>query len=197
MDFMVLPALFRNSIFMLLVLMFACCKSSEYHAALSTNSDSSTIVTRVGITYVNDAVYTGTIYTLAPNQKDTTQIKNYKDGKEDGVWKQFYENGRLKETRFFKEGKKEGEYIGWYMNGQKQLDYFFVNDEYEGTCREWASNGQLIKEMNYKAGHEEGNEKAWYDNGKIRSNYFMQDGRRYGLLGTKNCVNVSDSIFKK
>ena len=28
-----------------------------------------------------------------------------------------------------------------------------------------------------------------------KSNYFIKNDRRYGLLGTKNCENVSDSIF--
>jgi antitoxin component YwqK of YwqJK toxin-antitoxin module len=51
--------------------------------------------------------------------------------------------------------------------------------------------------LNYQKGHEEGEQKWWYDNGKIKANYIIKDGRRYGLLGTKNCINVSDSIFKK
>ena len=49
--------------------------------------------------------------------------------------------------------------------------------------------------MNYVKGHEEGSQKMYYDNGKIRSNYTIIAGRRYGLLGTKNCVNVADSVF--
>ena len=73
--------------------------------------------------------------------------------------------------------------------------YVFVNDEYEGTCREWSSDGLLVKEMNYLKGHEEGSQRWWYDNGKIKANYIIKQGRRYGLLGTKNCMNVSDSIF--
>jgi antitoxin component YwqK of YwqJK toxin-antitoxin module len=51
--------------------------------------------------------------------------------------------------------------------------------------------------MHYKKGYEEGLQQFYYDNGKVKANYFMKAGRRYGLLGTKNCVNVSDSIFKK
>lgn len=53
-----------------------------------------------------------------------------------------------------------------------------------------------MKEMNYKKGFEEGSQKMFYDNGKVKVNYIMINGRRYGLLGTKNCVNVSDSVFK-
>ena len=34
----------------------------------------------------------------------------------------------------------------------------------------------------------------WYNDGEIKSNYIIKNKRRYGLLGTKNCVNVSNSI---
>jgi len=51
--------------------------------------------------------------------------------------------------------------------------------------------------MNYKNGYEDGRQEQYYDNGKVKANYIMMSGRRYGLLGTKNCVNVTDSVFKK
>jgi len=55
--------------------------------------------------------------------------------------------------------------------------------------------GKLISYHNFKNGYEEGSQKVWYDNGKIKSNYTIKNGRRYGLLGTKNCINVKDSVF--
>ncbi len=111
-------------------------------------------------------------------------------------WKKYYEGGKIKETRRFSLGKKTGDYIAWWPNGSKQLHYFFIDDEYEGNCKEWNEKGLLTKDMNYKKSKEEGLQRWWYDNGKIKANYFIKGGRRYGLLGTKNCINVSDSIFK-
>ena len=49
--------------------------------------------------------------------------------------------------------------------------------------------------MSYYKGYESGGQKVWYPNGLIKSNYIMKNGRRYGLLGTKNCINVKDSII--
>ena len=80
-------------------------------------------------------------------------------------------------------------------NGNIKFEFHFKDDEYEGICRTWNNKGILTQESNYVAGHEEGAQKAWYDNGKVRSNYVIKAGRRYGLLGTKNCKNVSDSVF--
>jgi antitoxin component YwqK of YwqJK toxin-antitoxin module len=48
--------------------------------------------------------------------------------------------------------------------------------------------------MNYEAGIEVGQQRQWYDDGSVRSNYVMKNGRRFGLLGTKNCINVKDSL---
>ena len=76
------------------------------------------------------------------------------------------------------------------------MQYQFESDEYQGTCKEWNEKGLLVKQMNYHQGHELGSQKWWYDNGKIKANYIIQNGRRFGLLGTKNCINVTDSIFK-
>lgn len=86
--------------------------------------------------------------------------------------------------------------MAWWENGNKKISYLFDNDEYNGICREWNAEGKLIREMSYKKGYEDGPQKMFYDNGKIRSNYVIIKGRRYGLLGTKNCINISDNVFK-
>ena len=148
-----------------------------------------------GLLYVNDRAFSGTLYNSFPASSDTSWVKTFIDGKEDGQWKQFYSNGEIRETRHFTQGKKTGEYRAWWPDGRLQLVYHFTDGEYEGTCREWNNKGLLIKEMNYHQGYEEGPQKLWYNNGTIKSNYVMKNGRRYGLLGTKNCTNVTDSIF--
>ena len=56
-------------------------------------------------------------------------------------------------------------------------------------------NGKLIEELNYLYGYENGSQKVWYLNGKIKSNYVIKNSRRFGLLGTKNCVNTSEEVF--
>jgi Uncharacterized protein conserved in bacteria len=82
-------------------------------------------------------------------------------------------------------------------NGNIKISGSFLKGENNGEYKEWNRDGGLVKEMHYKLGYEEGSQKQFYDNGKIRSNYVVSHGKRYGLLGTKNCVNVTDSIFKK
>jgi antitoxin component YwqK of YwqJK toxin-antitoxin module len=191
-------ALFQNSRwFILLLLLFTSCPNPGKHATeFKVISDTTTGLKAVnGILYLNDTLFNGTVVSIFTGTADTGAIMNFKNGAEDGVWKKFFPNKMPEETRQFDAGKKIGEYLAWWPNGNKKLQYRFKEGEYDGTCYEWNESGQLVKEANYKAGHEDGLQKIFYDNGKIHSNFMVIKGRRYGLLGTKNCVNVSDSIF--
>ena len=189
---------FLNSIFVLVLFTLAAC-SVEVKENKHVVVDNEAVNTKysLGRFYVDGSLFTGSLYEMYANKKDTAFVRNYLHGKEHGVWKVFYSNRHLKEIRHYKQGKKEGEYIAWWSNGKKKLLYHFKLGEYEGTCREWNPDGRLIKEMNYKKGQEDGSQKIWYNNGKIKSNYVVKKGRRYGLLGTKNCINVSDDVFPK
>lgn len=111
------------------------------------------------------------------------------------VQKKYYSNNQLMEYREFSNGMKNGKQIAYWDNGKKRFEYTAKNDAYEGVLKEWDYNGKLFHLAHYKNGQEEGVQKMWYENGKIRANYVIISGRRYGLLGTKNCKNVSDSIF--
>ena len=111
------------------------------------------------------------------------------------VYKKYYPNRQLMEYREFRNDMKNGKQIGYWDNGNKRFDYIAKNDVSEGALMEWDYNGKLFHLAHYKDGQEEGVQKLWYENGKIRANYITIKGRRFGLLGTKNCKNVSDSIF--
>lgn len=111
------------------------------------------------------------------------------------IQKKYYPNKQLMEYREFRNGMKNGKQIGYWENGNKRFEFIAKDDAYEGELKEWDRNGKLFHLAHYKDGQEEGEQKLWYENGKIRANYFIIKGKRYGLLGTKNCKNVSDSIF--
>lgn len=196
------PVRFRNSLLLILSIGFFGCNTKapknlmvDYSVLL--NKGEQQIKIENGLLNINQKPFSGRLYSLFGASTDTAELLSYQSGKEHGEWKKFYPSGKIKEKRFFEQGKKTGEYSAWWENGNSQLHYFFVADEYEGTCKEWNVEGKLVRILNYRQGHEEGHQQWWYDNGKIKANYVIQDGRRYGLLGTKNCINVSDSVFRK
>jgi antitoxin component YwqK of YwqJK toxin-antitoxin module len=184
---------------LMMVVLFAACISDHSSTGKVEWHDEATIALKNegGIFKVNNQPFSGIIYRLAENKKDTVAVASFVNGTEDGEWRSYYSNGQLQERRYYSDGKKTDIYEGWWPNGNKRLLYHFENGEYEGSCIDWNVSGKLASSMNYKNGYEDGSQQQFYENGKVKANYVMIDGRRYGLLGTKNCVNVSDSVFKK
>ncbi|MEM0576715.1 toxin-antitoxin system YwqK family antitoxin [Flavobacterium polysaccharolyticum] len=144
--------------------------------------------------YFNNKKFSGIQYSLY-KQGDTAFIKPYLNGLEEGITKKWYVNKQLAEERLYIDGKKEGIHKGWWENGNRKFEFAVSNDEYTNEFKEWSNSGLLVKYFHYKNGQENGRQQLYYENGKIRANYVILNGKRYGLLGTKNCKNVSDSIF--
>lgn len=144
--------------------------------------------------FLNNTKFSGIAFQLFPDG-DTFFIKPFLNGLEEGVLKKWYPNKQLAEERLCISGKKEGTHKGWWENGKRKFEFEVSNDEYIGDFKEWLNTGLLIKHFHYKNGQEDGSQQLFYENGKIKANYVILNGKRYGLLGTKNCKNVSDSIF--
>jgi antitoxin component YwqK of YwqJK toxin-antitoxin module len=145
--------------------------------------------------FLNGEKYNGFIFQISPNGKDTIAMEGYVNGLLSGDQKKWFPNKQLMEERYYRKGKKNGKQIAYWPNGIKRFEFVAKDDAYEGELKEWSVNGHLFHLANFVNGQEEGAQKMWYDNGKIRANYVIVSGKRYGLLGTKNCKNVSDSIF--
>jgi antitoxin component YwqK of YwqJK toxin-antitoxin module len=187
-----------------ILLLFSSCKQNQVNNSeiLSLKIPSLYILkTSKHISINNDTVYlkgekfSGFLYALHQNKIDTLSVEGYSNGLAMGVTNKWFANKKPMEIRFYKNGAKHGKQLVFWENGNKKFEYTAKNDAYEGEMKEWSVDGKLIHLANYKDGQENGTQKLWYDNGKIKANYVIINGKRYGLLGTKNCKNVSDSIF--
>ena len=145
--------------------------------------------------FLTDEKYSGYVLEYYPENLDTLSIQGYLNGLQSGIGMKWYPNGQLMEERGYLEGAKNGLQTAYWENGAKKFEFIAREDTYEGEFKEWNSEGILIHLAQYENGQEEGPQKLWDDKGKIRANYVIVKGKRYGLLGTKNCKNVSDSIF--
>ena len=178
-------------ILLLALVIYAC--HWQLQKKVSVNITSPTLLYQQDTLYQNNKLFSGYLYALHPNG-DTALIKSFHKGVEDGLTKILHPNKQMAEERFYREGKKVSVHRGWWPNGHLKFRYEFEDGEFNGTLKEWYENGTLFKTFHYLKGHEEGTQQLWWINGKIRSNYVIKNNRRYGLLGTKNCVNVADSI---
>ncbi|MBL7884311.1 MAG: hypothetical protein JNL69_09590 [Bacteroidia bacterium] len=67
-----------------------------------------------------------------------------KDGKREGLWKSFYENGSPWSETTFKEGIKNGPTTTWYENEQKRYIGNYKDDKEVGKWTYWDEKGKLI-----------------------------------------------------
>ena len=72
-----------------------------------------------------------------------------KDGKREGLWKSWYDNGSPWSETTFEGGKKNGRTSTWYENEKKRYDGFYTNDTESGNWTFWNEEGKLIKMENY------------------------------------------------
>lgn len=146
--------------------------------------------------YYKNSFFTGFRYSLYANG-DTASLQSYFNGVEEGIQKKWYSNKQLAEERFYINGKKEGTHRGWWPDGKNKFIFEVADNEYNGEFKEWYSSGLLGKQFHYVNGQEEGSERLWWDNGTVRANYVIRNGKKYGLIGLKTCVNPYDSVTKK
>src|SRR4051812_4733635 len=60
-----------------------------------------------------------------------------KDGKCNGEYKEYHDNGQLIRHCYYKDGNLDGEYKSWYDNG------YYKDDKLEGEYKRWHDNGRL------------------------------------------------------
>lgn len=192
----VLRAPLRNSSVLLCIVTLTCCSLNPEEAViLSKNAGEAVLNKAQGIHYFNNIPFTGTLITFGKTTKDTLRIQKYHKGKRHGIWFRYHPNGKLMEKRTYSFGSKEGDLFRYWPDGSLRMHFVLKKDVYHGNNKTWNAKGLLVSDRNFFQGHEKGPQKVWYDDGTLKSNYIIKNNRRYGLLGTKNCITVTDSIF--
>src|SRR4030066_117377 len=109
--------------------------------------------------------------------------------------KLFFPNGNIKERKFLLEGKLEGEYISYFNDGQIMANLHFVrgkkNGEADGEYICYYKNGKLKEKGYFINDKREGEYKAYFKNGQIREQAFYKNGNIIGKFFSFN-KNESD-----
>ena len=96
-------------------------------------------------------------------KKNGLYIKKFSDEKVNGEVFQMFGDMKAPLGKM-KDGKMDGLWTWWYENGQKKEEITFKNGKRDGLETEWWSNGQKINEMTYKDGKEwDGKWTSWSD----------------------------------
>ena len=107
---------------------------------------------------------------------------NVIDGKKEGRFTIFYEDGQKRVESYFKDGDIEGKVTAWYENGQKELESYIKNGKTHGKVTAWHNNGQKAKVSHVKNDQEDGKIIDWYENGQKMSERTIKDGWEIGKV---------------
>jgi len=112
-----------------------------------------------------------------PNGKVKREA-SFRDGKREGVWREFDEEGNVIKSQTYKkgglisegvvgtDGKRRGEYKEFYADSTIRAEGLFIDGLRSGEWKFYYHNGQLQEIGSYKEGEPEGTWIWYYDNGQ-------------------------------
>lgn len=172
-----------------IILFFSILMVSVVAEPMSLDSNTATLERVGGLMHFQGIPYSGIV--LEHFESGVQESKtHWAEGKREGLYESWHSNGRINEQRLYIANRKEGEHRGWYSDGGLRFLLRFQEGAFHGRCEEWYPNGDKYSEFNYEFGKEIGPQKLWEPNGKIRANYVVKEGKRYGIIGSKQCVSV-------
>ena len=119
------------------------------------------------------------------------------NGKVEGAFKVYYENGRLKKTGSYSKGKQNGSFKEYSEQGNLISEYAMINDELNGILKEYHTNGKLKKSETYLNGMLNGHLIEHDEEGVILSDFQMANGMKNGVSKRYGDGKVEVSITFK
>ncbi|SVE57313.1 uncharacterized protein METZ01_LOCUS510167, partial [marine metagenome] len=92
-------------------------------------------------------------FTVVPFTGEITEKTlqgTFRNGKKDGLWVEYYEDGQLSYKGTYKDGKQDGPWVYYSDKGQLQSKGTYRDGEGTGPWVYYHDNGQLWEKGNYK-----------------------------------------------
>ncbi len=104
----------------------------------------------------------------------------YKNGKLDGVFRSYYENGKVWQTVGYLDGVEEGFSVTYYENGSKKIKETYKNGVLSGATEEYYESGKLRRKLPYLKGQIHGVGKVYDEAGSMVEEMTFEYGLRHG-----------------
>jgi len=127
--------------------------------------------------------YTGKSFDLHKNG-EKQEIRIYKDGKEEGLQKFWYDNGNKMSEVNVKRNEQHGLSTFWYKSGNKKSETNWRDGKPDGLMSSWHENGQKMEKGTYKTGKLDGPSLVYYESGLKMAELTFKDGKEEGLKTT-------------
>ena len=87
--------------------------------------------------------------------------------------------------------------LDYWPNGRAKSSAEYVGELRQGEYRTWREDGTLYELRHYSRGREEGLQQSWERDGTLFLNYEMRNGRRYGFVNAKPCLQANEDGTSK
>ena len=124
--------------------------------------------------------YTGLVVKTHPNKKKAESY-SLKNGKLNGVWKGWDEEGNLVGQAEYQNGKIHGKFLQLRKTGGREFEVNYVNGVENGAFRRWFDDGKLWVIENYLAGKLDGVSTTYFPDGKIQVCAEYRAGKKHGV----------------
>tara|TARA_Y100001933_G_C18734443_1_gene453104 strand:+ start:224 stop:694 length:471 start_codon:yes stop_codon:yes gene_type:complete len=125
------------------------------------------LVKRDGLYYkkFSDEPFTGNVVGLPRGESCCEGRGRVVNGKREGRWTFWYENGQLLSRINHKNGKREGLYERYYESGQVKVREYYKNGEWDGLYEWYYESGQLEMRGHHSNGKRVGKEEYYNEDG--------------------------------
>ena len=110
------------------------------------------------------------------------------NSKEQGMAKGWYNSGEKLLERFYSDGKREGIFKQWWPNGRLRYLFKYENDVFQGKQIVYFPDGKIREESIYQSGEKEEIQRVWDEKGLLISNYTLKNKKLYGVITVKSCI---------
>ena len=114
---------------------------------------------------LSDEKVNGKVFQMVDDMK--VPLGKMKNGKKDGLWTSWYDNGQKKDEFTWKDGKVDGTWKWYWSNGTKMKEGNWKDSKLDGLWTEWDENGQKKEEVIFKDG-EMISGKKWNKDGTVK-----------------------------
>ena len=105
-----------------------------------------------------------------------------KNGLYDGVAKSYYaDGGELRSQSEYKAGKREGVFTDYYESGEVSARHPYKGGLRNGKDVDYYKSGKVRGVRTYKAGKRQGTEKWYYESGALKQTGTYKDDRKQGV----------------
>ena len=117
------------------------------------------------------------------------------EGRQQGYWKYFYPDGKIRMEGEFINGGRAGLWKFYYPGGNVQQQGAYKANKPEGNWTWFYPAGRILREENYKGGKEEGRCVEYDESGAVIAEGNMLAGQREGLWKYRNGQYIAEGNY--